>query len=143
MKNEPDKLLPDTAEEAPMPYDARRDFTTLHAWQKARKVKLFYYKSILPLLPKEETYGLGIQIRKAAVSVTANIAEGYGRFYYQEGIQFYRIARGSLYELKDHLISCSDLDYINMELFKKGLQLVEDAKKTLNGYIDFTKRQKR
>lgn len=55
-------------------------------------------------------------MRKASISVTANIAEGYGRFHYQELLQFFRIARGSLYELKDHLISCNDLSYIEADL---------------------------
>jgi four helix bundle protein len=56
---------------------------------------------------------------------------------YTEGIQFYRIARASLYELKDHLISCLDLKYINQETFRIGIRLIEEAKKTLNGYIAF------
>ncbi len=124
-------------------YNAERDFTTLEAWKKAREVKLFFYKKILPKLPKEEKFNLDIQIRKAAVSSTANIAEGYGRFHYQEGIQFYRIARGSLYELKDHLISCFDLQYISNDLFDEGSTLIESAKITLNGYINFVNRQKR
>lgn len=143
MKSELDKLIFDMAEDDSVPYDASRDFTTLNAWKKARRVKLFCYRCVLPLLPKEEIYGLGSHSRKASVSTTANIAEGYGRFHYQEGIQFYRIARGSLYELKDHLISCFDFAYINEELLKEGLELVEDAKKTLNGYIGFVKKQKR
>lgn len=123
-------------------YNAKRDFTTLEAWKKARKVKLFFYRSVLSLLPEEENYGLNYQIRKASVSSTANIAEGYGRYHYQEGIQFYRISRGSLYELKDHLISCLDLSFINKDLFDKGVRLIEDAKITLNGYISYVKRQK-
>ncbi|HEX6982667.1 MAG TPA: four helix bundle protein [Balneolaceae bacterium] len=123
-------------------YDSERDFTTLKAWQKARIVKLFFYQKVLPKLPKEEKYQLGAQIRNASVSGTANIAEGYGRFHYQEGIQFYRIARASLYELKDHLISCLDLNFIDKKLLKEGLDLIEDAKITLNGYINFVKKQK-
>ena len=51
-------------------------------------------------LPREEKFNLDTQIRKAAVSITANISEGYGRYNYQEGIQFYRISRASLYEPK-------------------------------------------
>jgi four helix bundle protein len=124
-------------------YDANRDFTSLKAWRKARKIKLLFYDTILPLLPKEEKYDLGSQIRRASISVTANIAEGYGRFHYQEGIQFYRISRGSLYELKDHLISCFDLNYINKQLLDGGLRLIEDAKKTLNRYIRLVKNQKK
>jgi four helix bundle protein len=73
----------------------------------------------LPCLPKEEKFNLDIQIRKASVSSTSNTAEGYGRYHYQEGIQFYRISRGSLFELKDHLISCYDIGYIADELKKK------------------------
>ena len=64
-------------------------------------------------------------------------SEGYGRFHYQEGIQFYRISRGSLFELKDHLISCFDIGYINDKLKKEGEELIEPAKITLNGYIKY------
>lgn len=120
-------------------YDGRKDFTTLDAWIKCRQVKIFFYNKILPLLPKEEKYNLDIQIRKASVSITSNIAEGYGRFHYQEGIQFYRISRGSLYELKDHLISCYDFAYISSELKLEGEELIEAAKKILNGFINFVK----
>lgn len=129
-------------EEESILYDKERDFTSLKAWQQARKVKLFFYNSILPRLPKEERYQLAGQIRDASVSITSNIAEGYGRYHYQEGIQFYRISRGSLYELKDHLITCQDLNYIEDNLLKEGLPLVEKAKKILNGYIKFVKKQK-
>jgi four helix bundle protein len=133
----------DLVEDGTTSYDAKRDFTSLKAWRRARKIRLFFYKTVIPLLPKEERYALGSQIRRAAVSVTANIAEGYGRFHYQEGIQFYRISRGSLYELKDHLISCFDLGYINRELLDKGFSLIEETKKILNGYIRYIKKQKR
>jgi four helix bundle protein len=122
-------------------YDAERDFTSLEAWKKCKEVKLFCYNKVLPLLQVEEKYNLNLQIRKVAVSSTANIAEGYGRFHYREGIQFYRIARGSLYELKDHLISCFDFNYITKELYEEGIGLIEVAKKTLNGYINFVSSQ--
>ena len=65
-----------------------------------------------------------------------------GRYHYQEGIQFYRISRGSIYELKDHLISCYDFNFISKEVFEKGIFLIEDAKVTLNGYIKFANSQK-
>ncbi len=122
-------------------YDDKRDFTTLDAWVKCREVKLFFYNKILPLLPKEEKFNLDIQIRKASVSITSNISEGYGRYHYQEGIQFYRISRGSLYELKDHLISCYDIGYIKNEVKQEGERLIEPAKKILNGYINFVRSQ--
>lgn len=123
-------------------YDANRDFTSLKAWKKARQLKLFFYKLILPGLPKEEQFQLAAQIRDASVSCTANIAEGYGRFHYQEGIQFYRISRASMYELKDHLITCLDLKYIGRKQFDEGISLIEEAKKTLNGYIGYVKKKK-
>ena len=100
---------------------------------------LFLYNEIITILPKEEKYNAGSQIRRAVFSITANIAEGYGRYHYQEGIQFYRIARASLYELKDHLISCHDLNFISDELYQHGINLIESAKTTLNGYIKYVK----
>ncbi len=118
-------------------YNAQKDFTSLDCWQKARKVKLFFYQSILPKLPSEEKYRLGGQIREAMVSTTANIAEGYGRFHHQESIQFFRISRGSLYELKDHLITCFDYKFIDKSLFNRGVALIEDAKISLSGYIKY------
>ncbi len=123
-------------------YDASRDFTTLDAWKNARAVKLFLYAEVIPLLPAEEKYNLNIQIRKVAVSGTANIAEGYGRYHYLEAVRFYRISRGSIYESKDHLMSCFDLEYIPPSVFKKGLALIEQAKGTLNGYIRYVLKQK-
>ena len=122
-------------------YHTEKDFTSLLAWKKATEVKLFFYRMILPKLPSAEKYNLDIQIRKAAVSSTANIAEGYGRYHYKEGIQFYRISRGSLAELKDHLITCFEIDYIPKDIKDEGLELISTARKILNGYIKYTKNQ--
>ena len=123
-------------------YNRNKDFTSLKSWQSARDVKLLFYKNIILMVPKHEEYNLIIQMKKAAVSVTANIAEGYGRYNYQECIQFLRISRGSLYELKDHLMSCFDLNYIDKDIFQTGLTLIENTKKLLNGYIRFKTKQK-
>jgi len=89
-----------------------RDFTSLDVWKKCREIKRLFYAEILPNLPHNEKYNLGDQIQRASISITSNIAEGYGRYHYQESVQFYRISRGSLYELKDHLISSLDLGYM-------------------------------
>ncbi len=123
-------------------YNKEKDFTSLICWQNARIMKLFFYKKILPKLPYHEKDNLIIQIKKASVSSTANIAEGYGRFHYQEGIQFYRIARASIYELKDHILTCVDVGYINDDLLNIGMNLIEKSKITLNGYIKYVKRRK-
>jgi len=120
-------------------YQNQKDFTTLVAWQNAREVKLFFYQKVIPLLPNSEKYALASQIQRAAVSITANISEGYGRFHYKESVQFYRIARGSLYELKDHLITSQDLKYVDQDLSLEGFQLIEKAKISLNGFINFVR----
>ena len=129
-------------EEPKSEYNQQKDFTSLICWKDARIMKIYFYKKIIPLLPELEKYNLNSQIRRASVSSTANIAEGYGRYHYQEGIQFFRISRGSIYELKDHLISCFDFDYINQELFDEGINLIESTKIKLNGYIKYVQKLK-
>ena len=79
-----------------------RDFTDLETWQLARELRRDIYQ-VCKSFPREETFGLTSQIKRAAISVTANIAEGFGRFSYQENIQFSRQSRGSIYEVRDHL----------------------------------------
>jgi four helix bundle protein len=123
-------------------YNQRKDFTTLKCWEEARKLKLFIYKEIFPEIPKSESYNLISQMKRAAISGTANIAEGYGRYHFQESIQFYRIARASVYELKDHLISCHDLSFISDDVFHKGLNQIEKTKITINGFINYIQKEK-
>ncbi len=91
-------------------------FTHLIAWQKNYQLVLKIYK-ITKKFPKEELFGLVSQIRRAAVSITANIAEGYGRFHSKDRIRFYLQARGSSTELQNHLILAHDLNYITEEEF--------------------------
>lgn len=92
--------------------------------------------------PKDERFLLTAQIKDSARSVTANIAEGYGRFHYQEAIQFCRIARGSLLETYDHLSSALDDGYISDSTFKELKQKLELLLCKLNGYIAYLKRRK-
>lgn len=122
-------------------YDEQKDFTSLICWKDARKVKLYFNLKILPQIPQNEKFNLEFQMRKALSSISANIAEGYGRFHYQEGLQFYRIARGSLYELKDHLITIYDLKAIEKKVLLEGVALIEKNKVSLNGFIIFVKNQ--
>jgi four helix bundle protein len=129
-------------EEKSLVYNSSKDFTTLFAWEKCNEVKLYFYNTIVPNLPKEEIYNLIAQIKRAAISITANIAEGYGRFHYKESIQFYRISRGSLYELKDYLLSCKTLYKLNEDLINQGMQLIEEAKIKLNGFIIYVQNKK-
>ena len=87
-------------------------FEELDAWKISRELRNSLW-TLLKTFPKEETFKLSDQIIRASRSVTANIAEGFGRFHYQENIQFCRQARGSLYETIDHLLCAFDCDYIN------------------------------
>jgi len=81
-------------------------------------------------------------MRRAAVSITANIAEGYGRFSYLENIQFCRQSRASVYELRDHLTTAVDVGYLNQKKFQELDSLAMDAVRLLNGYTRATKKLK-
>ena len=111
-----------------------RTFQDLEVWQVGREVRVRLY-IVANRLPDSERYNLAAQIRRAAVSLTANVAEGYGRFHFKENIQYCRIARGSAYELIDHLITCQDERYLAKEevevLHRELLTFV----RLLNGYI--------
>lgn len=81
-------------------------------------------------------------MKRAARSTTHNVAEGFGRFHFQENVQFCRISRGSLYELIDQLITSKDDDYITSEEYEEGRTLISKALALLNGYIRYLSRQK-
>ena len=98
--------------------------------------------SIVNTFPKEEKFLLAAQMKDSARSVSANIAEGYGRYHYQEAIQFCRIARGSLLETYDHLSSALDENYITEIIFQELKVKQEHLLKMLNGYIAYLKRRK-
>ncbi len=116
-------------------------FTELEAWKAARVLKLGIIK-IVKKFPPEEKYSLTDQIKRSSRSITANIAEGYGRFNYQETIQFVRQARGSLNETLDHLITAKDENYINDETYSRFKTQYDMVLKLINGYISFLKTQK-
>ena len=76
-------------------------------------------------------------LKRASRSATRNIAEGFGRYHYKENIQFCRISRGSLFEIKDDLIICVDEAQVKAEETKEGVELVDKAIASLNGYIKY------
>lgn len=92
--------------------------------------------------PTHEKYLLTSQILDASRSITANISEGHGRFHYQENIQFCRVARGSLSETLEHLITAFDENYITKETLEKMKALYDKCLKSLNSYIAYLKRKK-
>ena len=88
-----------------------KSFEALEVYKAARAFRKKIYK-LIKGLPPEEKYNLASQMRRAALSLTNNIGEGHGRFFYQENIQFCRISRGSLMELIDDLNTCIDEKYL-------------------------------
>lgn len=128
-------------EEAWDGYNKGRDFVSLDAWKKCRNLRLQIYEQVLPYVSTEEKYAFGSQIRRASQSITLNIAEGYGRFHYKEGLQFYRIARGSLYEIKDLLIMALDMKFIDQTTHDALMESLEDAKATLAGFMIFVQKK--
>jgi four helix bundle protein len=127
-------------EERASGYGPTKHFSDIEAWRLARKLTIAVYR-VIKKLPIEERYDLASQLRRAAISCTANIAEGYGRFHFQENIQFCRISRGSMYETQDDLISCLDNEYIAKEEYESISGLNENTIRVLDGYIRYLKKQ--
>jgi len=117
------------------------DFTDLETWKVARSFRKVLCQ-LTQSFPREEKCGLSAQIRRAASSVTANFAEGYGRFSFQENLQFCRQSRGSVYELRDHLTTALDAGYIAADTYKNLDGMAVSVIKLLNGYIRSTKNLK-
>ena len=115
-----------------------KDFTDLETWRKSHELALAIYKATQKF-PRSETFGLVSQIQRAAVSITSNIAEGFGRQTLKEKIQFYYQAQGSLTEVKNQLILSKDLNYISKEEFDKILRMLITSHKLLQGLLRKTK----
>jgi len=116
-------------------------FEDLEVYRAARSFRNRTYK-LVKLLPPEEKYSLASQMRRAAVSLTNNIAEGYGRFTWQDTTHFCRQSRGSLMELVDDINACMDQDYAQHEHLKDLKQEAEKVLKLINGYIRYLQERK-
>lgn len=114
----------------------------LQVWVRAKDYAIRIYKGVLPLLPADERWNLAQQLRRSSLSISANIAEGYGRFYYQDNVRFCYIARGSLEETLSHLIFAHEVDFIPAALFKELEKEGDEIDKMLNGYIGYLKKSK-
>lgn len=115
-----------------------KDFTDLHSWKEAHSLVVMIYK-ITKDFPKEEIFGLTNQMRRAVISITSNIAEGFGRQSYKEKIQFYYIAQGSLIELKNQLLAARDIGYMHKDCYSELSQQADLAHKLLQGLITKSK----
>ena len=108
-------------------------FENIIAWQKAHAFCLLVYKSTRDF-PEHERYGLCSQFQRAAVSISANIAEGYKKLSKADKLRFFNIAQGSLEECRNYIILSKDLDYISEDIYYELRNSVEEASKFLNAY---------
>ena len=114
----------------------------LDVWCKARDFAVRVNKEMLQLLPPEEKWALNQQIRRSSQSIPANIAEGHGRFYFQDNVRFCYIARGSLEETLSHIVYAYKVGYISEILYKSFSVDGENLNRLINGYIGFLKKSK-
>lgn len=111
-----------------------QDFKKLQVWQKGHQFTLALYRAT-NRFPKEETYGLTNQMRRAAISISANIAEGCGRSGKAELAHFLHIAMGSASEVEYYLLLANDLQFLDEGLYKQLEQDLLEVKRMLNSFI--------
>lgn len=116
-------------------------YTELDVWKQSRELVNLIYTTTKSF-PKEELYGLTSQIRRSAVSIPSNIAEGLGRNHTKDSLQFFFIARGSQYELETQVYLAFDQQFINQETLEKILDKITTGKKLLNGFINYYQKLK-
>ena len=109
------------------------NYTKLEVWIETRKLTNLVY-DISKEFPKEELYSLTNQIRRCAISIPSNIAEGCGRQTSKDTIHFLHISRGSLYELETQFYLALDQKYVSEDDFNKIITQTETCKKLLNGF---------
>ena len=116
--------------------DNKKEYTDLEVWQECRKLTNHVY-AVSRNFPIEELYGLTNQIRRSAVSIPSNIAEGCGRSTSKDTLHFLHIARGSLYEVETQIFIALDQNYITKEILESLFETVQRCKRILNGFINY------
>ena len=119
----------------------KSDFRDLDVWKKCRDIRIIIW-NLRKSFPNEEKFRLADQMVRASRSSTANIAEGYGRFHFQENIQFCRQTRGSLFELLDHVLVAEECEYIEGKEKERLIEHIVSAIRLLNGYIRYLNKRK-
>ena len=114
--------------------ETTRTFEEVKAWQKAHKFVLMVYQTTHNF-PEVERFGLSSQFQRAAVSIAANIAEGYGKLTQPDKLRFFSIAQGSLEECRYYCILAKDLSYINLDNYNQLRTTLSEASFLLNGYV--------
>ncbi len=118
--------------------DKITSFTDLRAWQEGHKLALMVYE-ITKQFPKEEVFGLTNQLRRAVVSFTSNVAEGFSRNSYKDKLHFYTMALGSLTEAQNQLLIARDIGYITKNEFNSIADKTIEVSKITNGLIKKSK----
>ncbi len=108
-----------------------KDFKDLIVWQKGMELAEEVYR-LVRILPKEELFGLSDQMKRAAISIPSNIAEGYGRNSTKEYIRFLAIAKGSKAELETQLLLSVKVNYLNNADIKTAINLINEIGKIIN-----------
>ena len=114
---------------------AQKYFKDLIVWQKSMDLVVMVYQNV-KILPKEELYALSDQIRRSAVSIPSNIAEGQQSNSPNEFIHFLSIAKGSLGELETQLLLCEKLGYIETDQINSLMNLINEVGRLLNGLLN-------
>ena len=122
-------------------YMQYRGFLDLECYIQARELRK-YISTLVKKFPGHEKFLLTEQVIDSSRSVTRNIAEGYGRFTFSDTSRFFVIARGSVTESIDHVITAYDEDYITDEELRTGIQKCEHVFKLINGYLGYLERSK-
>lgn len=112
-----------------------KNFEDLDVWQMSKQLTLKIYE-LTNSIPKEEMYGITSQLKRAGLSVPANIAEGFGRYHFMDKAKFYLTARGSLYELKSHLLIAKELGFIKDVITDNVFQFIDELSLKLNNLIN-------
>lgn len=113
-----------------------RHFTDLEAWKESHQLALDVYQET-KLFPKDEMFGLTNQMRRAAVSVGSNIAEGFSRNTAKDKSQFYSVARGSATELESQLLLARDIGYLNVDAFNILQERLNKVGRLTTGLIQY------
>lgn len=118
-----------------------KNFYELDAWKEGHKLVIDIYKTTKDF-PSEEKFGIISQLRRAASSITANIAEGFERYHFNDKIRFYYQARGSFSEVQNFLILSKDLGFISEDIYKTLMSECSSVGRLINGLIRSIEKQK-
>jgi len=116
-------------------------FKELEIWKRSRVLQKEIF-DVCNSFPKEEKFRLSDQLVRSSRSIAANIAEGHGRYHYQENIQYCRVARGSISETQSHLVTAQDCGFLIASDVVRLDESLEELARMINGYIKYLKSRK-